>query len=99
MYNYYIWNIDNPDEILEGAKPKLSQKGPFCHESRNQKENITHTDGTVKFKVKTFYYERDYPELDCQPMNMNITTFNVPYGMLMAMLNTPAYIGYKGIVK
>ena len=85
--------------MLKGAKPKLSQKGPFCHESRNHKENITHSDGTVKFKVKTYYYEMDYPGLNCQPMDMNITTFNVPYGMLMAMLETPAYVAYKGIVK
>ena len=46
VYNYYIWHVDNKDEVLEGAKPKLIQKGPYCYESRNEKVNITHTDKT-----------------------------------------------------
>jgi len=100
VYNYYIWHIDNRDEVVNsGAKPKLVQMGPYCHESRNEKVNITHTDSSVKFKVKTFYYEKDYPELDCQSLDDDITTFNVPYGMIMGMLETPAYIKYKSLAK
>lgn len=100
VYNYYIWHVDNSDEVVNsGARPRLVQKGPYCHESRNEKVNITHSEGSVKFKVKTFYYEMDYPELDCQSLDDEITTFNVPYGMIMAMLETPAYKSYKSLAK
>lgn len=101
------------------AKPRLVQKGPYCHESRNEKVNITHSDGSgntriyskintkhisheyssVQFKVKTFYYEKDYPDLDCQSLDDEISTFNVPYGMIMGMLETPAYVNYKSLAK
>ena len=53
----------------------------------------------MKFQVKTFYYEKDYPGLNCASLDDEITTFNVPYGMIMGMLETPAYSGYAGLLK
>ena len=33
MYmNFYFWDLQNPDEVQNGAKPSLVQKGPYVYE-------------------------------------------------------------------
>jgi hypothetical protein len=33
---YYFFNVDNPDQVQLGtAKPKLTQKGPYCFNGTN----------------------------------------------------------------
>eukprot|EP00163_Fabomonas_tropica_P006950 TRINITY_DN1654_c0_g2_i1.p1 TRINITY_DN1654_c0_g2~~TRINITY_DN1654_c0_g2_i1.p1 ORF type:complete len:118 (-),score=21.00 TRINITY_DN1654_c0_g2_i1:209-562(-) len=32
MKNVYFFNLSNPDEFLEGAKPNLTQVGPFAYQ-------------------------------------------------------------------
>ena len=42
IYNFYLFHVDNAEEVLKtGAKPKLVEKGPFCHRNHNFKTNIT----------------------------------------------------------
>ena len=37
---YYIWNVENPDEIKEGKKPRLTQYGPYVYREHRIKEDI-----------------------------------------------------------
>lgn len=31
-FKVYLFNVTNPDEIMQGAKPKLNEVGPFFYE-------------------------------------------------------------------
>ncbi|KAM4037998.1 platelet glycoprotein 4 [Anomaloglossus baeobatrachus] len=48
---FWFYNVSNPDEILNGAKPKLEQKGPYTYLIRHvPKSNVTqNNNNTVTF--------------------------------------------------
>ena len=37
---YYIWNVENPDEIKAGKKPRVTQFGPYVYREHRIKEDI-----------------------------------------------------------
>ena len=32
LIRFYFFNVTNPDDFLEGAKPKLAEVGPYTYE-------------------------------------------------------------------
>eukprot|EP00026_Physarum_polycephalum_P002543 Phypoly_transcript_02550.p1 GENE.Phypoly_transcript_02550~~Phypoly_transcript_02550.p1 ORF type:complete len:885 (+),score=102.85 Phypoly_transcript_02550:186-2657(+) len=53
---YYMWNLTNPSEFLQGAKPNFNLTGPFCYAQWycNYNHQIDHQAGTLEYQT---YYE------------------------------------------
>ncbi|GMT03458.1 hypothetical protein PENTCL1PPCAC_25632, partial [Pristionchus entomophagus] len=42
MYNFYLWNLTNPYEMIyEGAIPRFQEHGPYAYLGAERKENLT----------------------------------------------------------
>ncbi|XP_077593530.1 scavenger receptor class B member 1 isoform X2 [Stigmatopora nigra] len=53
----YFFNVLNPQEVLNGEKPMLEQRGPYVYRKQCQKENITfHANHTVTYREKRSYF-------------------------------------------
>ncbi|XP_054712922.1 lysosome membrane protein 2-like [Uloborus diversus] len=80
----FIFNITNPDEFSNGAKPKIQEIGPFVFRGRWLKEGMhwNETDGTVTYKdIKEYAFVR---ELSVGDQEQKIYTLNGP---LLAVIN------------
>ncbi|PIK37520.1 putative lysosome membrane protein 2 isoform X2 [Apostichopus japonicus] len=75
---FWIWDLQNPDEFLLGAKPRLEQKGPYTWTEYRPKDEstIVHNDnGTVTFRnKKQFIFNRD---MSVGPQTDTVTTINI----------------------
>ncbi|XP_037548221.1 scavenger receptor class B member 1 [Nematolebias whitei] len=56
----YFFNVLNPQEVLNGEKPMVEERGPYVYRKRFQKENITfHPNGTVSYiEYRSYYFDR-----------------------------------------
>ena len=72
--DFYMWNISNPDDILNGDKPQLQQIGPFPYALSVERRNIEFGDGNISY---TNYQE--YTKLPSTDYSTNITTINGPF--------------------
>ncbi|XP_048877098.1 scavenger receptor class B member 1 isoform X1 [Brienomyrus brachyistius] len=53
----YFFNILNPDEILNGEKPVVEERGPYVYREYRQKDNITfHANKTVSYREYRQYH-------------------------------------------
>nr|AXU25117.1 sensory neuron membrane protein 1-2 [Cyrtorhinus lividipennis] len=60
-FNMYIFNVTNPDEVMNGAKPILQQVGPYRYEEWKTKEGIVDdpaNDEMTYSNVNTFYFKK-----------------------------------------
>ncbi|XP_042182373.1 lysosome membrane protein 2 [Oncorhynchus tshawytscha] len=76
---YFFFNVTNPDEFLVGAKPIVSQVGPYTYREYRPKENVTFVDNGTRvsaYQPKTFVFlpERSVGDPDYDM----ITTINIP---------------------
>ncbi|GMR32883.1 hypothetical protein PMAYCL1PPCAC_03078, partial [Pristionchus mayeri] len=58
-YNFYLWNITNPDEMIyEGAMPRVQEVGPYTYLGQELKENLTwSSDGNeVSYRNRRFWH-------------------------------------------
>lgn len=74
---FWLFNVTNSEEVLQGALPRLKQVGPYTYDEKQLKYNLifNHTEGTVTYlQNKTFYYRPDLsPGVD---LSDKITTVN-----------------------
>ncbi|XP_036383261.1 scavenger receptor class B member 1-like [Megalops cyprinoides] len=53
----YFFNVLNPNEVLQGEKPMVEQRGPYVYREYCKKENITfHENKTVSFQEYRQYH-------------------------------------------
>ncbi|KAM6423538.1 scavenger receptor class B member 1 isoform 2-T2 [Liasis olivaceus] len=59
--SFYVFDVMNPEDILLGAKPIVSQRGPYVYREHRQKKNITfHSNHTVSFlNYRSFFFQPD----------------------------------------
>ncbi|XP_013928636.1 PREDICTED: scavenger receptor class B member 1 [Thamnophis sirtalis] len=59
--SFYFMEVMNPKDILLGAKPVVSQRGPYVYREYRQKKNITfHSNNTVSFlSYRSFVFQPD----------------------------------------
>src|SRR5438552_46797 len=59
VYKYfYLWNLTNPAEALQGAKPMMKQVGPMAYRVFTERFNYSWQDQQSKIAFKTWqYYE------------------------------------------
>ncbi|ETN71150.1 CD36 family protein [Necator americanus] len=55
LFKIFVHSIKNPDEIMEGAIPELSESGPYTFNRFITNKVISHNDGVVKFKRYSTY--------------------------------------------
>ncbi|XP_041455767.1 lysosome membrane protein 2-like [Lytechinus variegatus] len=75
---FYVWNLENPDGVVKGDKPNVTQRGPYVYREERPKVNVTeHGNGTVSYtSPQSFFIDLDLSVGD--PMNDTFTTLNVP---------------------
>ncbi|XP_038055317.1 lysosome membrane protein 2-like isoform X2 [Patiria miniata] len=59
---YYVWNLTNKEEFLNGSKPAFEEVGPYTYREIRRKSNISFDDedGTVTFyNYKAYIFDRD----------------------------------------
>lgn len=37
---YYLFNVENPEEVEKGEKPRLTQRGPYTYSEKWEKRKI-----------------------------------------------------------
>uniref|UniRef100_A0A8C6M8I0 Scavenger receptor class B, member 2 n=1 Tax=Nothobranchius furzeri TaxID=105023 RepID=A0A8C6M8I0_NOTFU len=76
---YFFFNVTNVDEILKGAKPIVTQVGPYTYREYRYKDNVTMVEnGTMvsAYNTKSFVFLLEKSVGD--PTVDNITTVNIP---------------------
>ncbi|XP_063955547.1 scavenger receptor class B member 1-like [Lytechinus pictus] len=68
-FQFWFWNLTNPEEFLKGGPARLEELGPYTYKEYRPKVNITHYDnGTVSYlNKKSFVFDLDMsvgPESD-----------------------------------
>ena len=83
LFQYYMWNMTNPDEFESGQKPKFVQRGPYTYREKYRKINITQENGAFEnssylgyVQERHFYFDRERScsncEMDDPFVNINI---------------------------
>ena len=101
---FWMWNLTNPDAVLNGAKPHVALMGPFNYQEVRIKDNIGwSTDGTrVHYTYSRVFTRLQtpcppgelYPTTECSlDDDVNMTTANIPLmqlvGLLADLVNSP----------
>ena len=84
----YVYDIQNPHQILEGAKPILVERGPFVYRQYTQNYDLMFGESPEDYGVnstrRTLFY-RSYtwyefaPELSVASEDTTIITINMPF--------------------
>ncbi|XP_072046295.1 scavenger receptor class B member 1-like isoform X2 [Amphiura filiformis] len=58
---FYFWEVTNPDEVFNGGKPALIEKGPYAYDLFLRRDNISNNDnGTISsIPVYTYVFNRE----------------------------------------
>ena len=40
LIKFYVFNIENPDAIRQGGKPRVKEMGPFVYREYREKKNL-----------------------------------------------------------
>jgi hypothetical protein len=94
----FLWNLTNPLEVAEGAKPHLEKVGPWTYlENRFKFDHEYAENGNVvKYKVNKTY---SYVDMPCKEANLPFTAMcSMPEDMIISTLNIPL-IGVVNQVK
>nr|ANG08490.1 sensory neuron membrane protein 2 [Trichogramma dendrolimi] len=60
-YQFYVFNVTNPEQVAEGEKPIVQEVGPYTYDAWHEKINMIdyEEDDTVSFTIKnTFFYNQ-----------------------------------------
>ncbi|NXC19677.1 SCRB1 protein, partial [Corythaeola cristata] len=88
----YFFEVLNPNEVLQGAKPVLNQRGPYVYREIRYKTNITfHDNDTVSFlEYRRLYFQ---PDLSNGSEEEYIVVPNIlMMGAAVMMENLPTFV-------
>ncbi|XP_022343288.2 lysosome membrane protein 2-like isoform X2 [Crassostrea virginica] len=82
---FYMFDCENPEEVLQGAKPQVVERGPYTYIEKRIKYDIIHnSNGTVTYKQnRTFHFVRD---MSVGPDTDRYTSPNPVYWTLLSAL-------------
>ncbi|WAR00806.1 SCRB2-like protein [Mya arenaria] len=57
FFQLWVWDLQNPDEVKNGGKPSLVQRGPYSYRENRHKINVSFHDenDTVTYKEDKYY--------------------------------------------
>ncbi|XP_070538993.1 scavenger receptor class B member 1-like isoform X2 [Ptychodera flava] len=98
---FYFFDVQNKDEILQGAKPVVRQIGPYTYRTHMPKENITWNDNfTVSYVEPQIYiFNRSMSVGD---ENDTFTSVNLPLMTMIHMMESlPGFLQrlMEGLIK
>ncbi len=74
--NFHIFNLKNPFDFLEGARPVVEEIGPFVYREYIKKDDIVdNLNYTLSYKERKYY--KFVPELSPYPESYVITSINM----------------------
>eukprot|EP00656_Telonema_subtile_P055053 TRINITY_DN8405_c0_g2_i4.p1 TRINITY_DN8405_c0_g2~~TRINITY_DN8405_c0_g2_i4.p1 ORF type:complete len:683 (+),score=166.52 TRINITY_DN8405_c0_g2_i4:321-2369(+) len=81
---FYVWNMTNPAEFLQGGKPIMQELGPYTYHSYSTKFNVSFTSTTQTYR--TWFDLKFSPENSCATCveDDNVTMMNPVYLELLA---------------
>jgi len=99
----YGFSVLNPEEVIQGGKPKLEEVGPFIYKAVTVKDSVDHATGhvnlqydedgeTLTYKPRKFY-TIDLEKSFADPDKTFITVPNIPF--LSGMSKIRDYSGWK----
>lgn len=92
---FFMFDVVNPMEAKQGAKPFVVQRGPFSYREHRPKKNITWHENKVSVTYNeemTFVYDPETSCDSCDPFKTKITTVNIPLITLAeAFRNLPVF--------
>lgn len=99
----YAFHVENPEEVMQGAKPRLKEVGPFIYKAVTVKDSedfgtgksnlVYNEDGeTLTYRARKFYFLDEAKSVG-NPDKTYITVPNVPY--LTGMRKIKNYEGLK----
>jgi len=85
----YAFSVLNPEEVVQGAKPKLKEVGPFVYKAVTVKDSVNYSSGntnlqyddngeTLTYRPRKFYFI-DLEKSVGDPDNTIITVPNIPF--------------------
>ncbi|KAK3592837.1 hypothetical protein CHS0354_028913 [Potamilus streckersoni] len=76
-FQIYVFNLENPQQFMNGGKPKVTQKGPYTYREHRKKGKIDyHVNDTVSYnEVRRFEFDR---AMSVGSDDDNMTTINIP---------------------
>ncbi|XP_045125835.1 scavenger receptor class B member 1-like [Portunus trituberculatus] len=79
LYSVYVFNLTNPDQFMQGARPRVQELGPYVYTLRETKENVRYEDDEtiVEYQGRPTYFFQ--PHLSEGSENDPITTVNIPF--------------------
>ncbi|XP_060519996.1 sensory neuron membrane protein 2-like [Cylas formicarius] len=83
-FNVYLFDVQNPDEVMSGAKPVVKEKGPYTYKLNRWKSNITWDQKSDE--ISYFEYERyQFDEDATKPLfeTDTVTLLNIPYNSIL----------------
>lgn len=84
---FFFFNVTNVDAFLAGAKPQVTQVGPYTYREYRYKDNVSMVENGSKvsaYNAKSFFFLRERSVGD--PSEDTITTVNIPVWAVMNKL-------------
>jgi len=74
---FYLWSVENPEEVEAGHKPSLKQVGPFVYreELERVEDEFSKDMNTISFKTKKVWYPI---ASESESLEANVTTLDMP---------------------
>ncbi|XP_072170343.1 scavenger receptor class B member 1-like [Diadema setosum] len=73
----YFFDLQNPDDVINGGRPRVKEAGPYVYKTVLERNNITfHDNGTLSYYLQfRYFFDR---ERSVGPESDTIATLNVP---------------------
>jgi len=97
LASMYLFNVLNPTEVSNGAKPELEEVGPFVFTEQHHKARLVwNENGTVSYRqIRTWHF---VPELSKGSLDDNVTILNSVAATMGNMIDVHVAKGWRPFV-